>query len=168
MSHASALASIAAMFARKLIVISVLVAASAGLAACGDEQPDPSIPLENAQTLLGTLEEIRSNVDVGSCELAADKVDELNSEIESLPSDVPSDLRTELEDGANQLSILVGDPDQCDQPEEPTTTEETTTDETTTEATEPTTTTQPTETTPTVPTTPTNPGGGVGPGSDGL
>jgi hypothetical protein len=155
------------MLARKLIVISVALAAAAGLSACGDSKADSSIPFENAQTLITTLEEIKANVDNGSCEVALDKVDELKTEIEGLPSDVSDELKQELLDGADQIAILVRDPDQCEQPQqttttEQTTTEQTTTQQTTTEQTQPTTTTQPT-----TPTTPTTPGGGGGTGGLG-
>jgi len=149
--------------AHKLLAIAA-AAAAFGLSACGDSEPEPSIPLENAQTLVTTLAEIRENVEVGSCEVASTKVDELKGEIEELPSDVDDDVRQGLENGADQLGILVQDPDQCERPEEP----ETTTEETTTE-TEPTTTETTTEETtttqPTQPTTPTTPGGG---GTGGL
>jgi len=150
-----------------------LIAVFAALAAgCGgDDESEGDLPADDAATLLGQLEQVQANLDVGSCFVAADEADVMIAEIEDLPADVDGDLRRALENGAEQLRILVEDPDQC---ERPTTTEETTTEETTTEETETeedTTTretqTEPmTTTTPTQPTTPTTPGsGGVGPGS---
>lgn len=165
------LASIAAMRGPKPILIMVCLAASAALASgCGsDEEPKPSIPLENATTLVSTLEEIQANVDNGSCLVATDKVQEFQDELSSLPSDVNNDVVDALERGSLNLIDLIDE--QCERPEE-TTTEETTTEETTTEetTTEETTTEETEPTTPTVPTTPpTTDGGGVGPpGSDGL
>ena len=168
------LASIAAMRGPKPILIMVCLAASAALASgCGsDEEPKPSIPLENATTLVSTLEEIQANVDNGSCLVATDKVQEFQDELSSLPSDVNNDVVDALERGSLNLIDLIDE--QCERPEE-TTTEETTTEETTTEetTTEETTETQPTTTTqPTTPTTPpTTPGGGGGispEGGDGL
>ncbi|HEX2358233.1 MAG TPA: hypothetical protein VHH72_00305 [Solirubrobacterales bacterium] len=162
---------------RRPRLVSAALCAAAGvvaLAGCGgDDQPDPSIQPVDARTLLATLQEVEDNVEVGSCFVAADKVAELRSEIEQLPSDVNSDVRTALEEGTDRLDALVPAECESDQPttttetttEEPTTTEETTTeepttDETTTEETQP--------TAPTTPTTPTSPGGGgIAPG-DGL
>ncbi len=167
------LASIAAMQGSKRILTLVCLAASAALAAgCGgDEEPKPSIPIDNATTLASTLEEIQANVDNGSCLVATDKVQEFQSELSSLPSEVNDDVVDALERGSLNLIDLIDE--QCEQPEETTTEETTTEEDTTTEetTTEETTTTEPTE--PTTPTTPTEPpntgGGGVGPpGSDGL
>ena len=165
------LASIAAMRGPKPILIMLCLAASAALASgCGgDEEPKPSIPLENATTLVSTLEEIQANVDNGSCLVATDKVQEFQDELSSLPSDVNDDVVDSLERGSLNLIDLIDE--QCERPEE-TTTEDTTTEETTTEetTTEETTTEETEPTTPTAPTTPpTTDGGGVGPpGSDGL
>ncbi len=160
------MARLAAMSTLKGLIAAAALAAVVGLSACGDDEPEPSIPLSGAQTLIATLEEIQANVDAGSCLVAADKVDELRSEIDDLPDEVDEDLRGELENGADRLSILVNDPDQCERPEEP----ETTTEETTTEETDPTTTEETTTeqtTTETQPTTPTTPGGGGGTGGLG-
>lgn len=168
------LASIAAMPRPKTILTVLCLAAAGGLAAgCGgDEEPDPSIPLDSAQTLVSTLQEVQANVDNGSCLVAADKVQELQDELSQLPSEVNQDVLDALQRGALSLGDLVDE--QCDQPE-PTTTEATTTKETTTEQTtteQPTTTQPPPTTAPPTTTTPAPPntgGGGVGPpGSDGL
>jgi hypothetical protein len=164
------MARLAAMSRVKGMIAAAGTAAALGLAGCADSEPEPSIPLESAQVLVGTLQEIQANVDVGSCIAAESSVEELKSEIGELPSDVNDDLRQGLENGADQLGILIRDPDQCERPEEEqTTTEETTTEETTTEETEPTTTEETTteQTEPT--TTPGSPGGtgGLGPGGGG-
>ena len=147
------------------------------LAGCGgDSGPDPSISREDAQTLLAQVQEIEDNVEVGSCIVASDRTDQLISDIGELPDSVDEDVRQALDNGANNLRLLLADPDQCEREEttvettteeEPTTTEEaeeeTTTRETTTRPEQTETQTTPTQTQ----TTPTNPSGGVGPGSSG-
>ena len=143
------------------------VATAGGLAGCGgDDEPEPSIPLDSATTLVSTLQEVQDNVDVGSCTVAARVAQEFQAELEGLPSSVDQEVIEALQRGSQNLLGLIEE-DCDDQPEETTTTE-TTTQETTTEetTTEQPTTTQPTE--PTTPTTPTEPppdpgGGGIGP-----
>jgi hypothetical protein len=167
-------ANIAAMLrGRTALAAAAVLIVVAGVSACGgDGEPEPSIPRENAVTLLGTLDEIQANVDNGSCLVAAGKIQELQGELEELPSDANDDLVEALQRGSVNLNDLVQDPDQCEPPPEPTTTTEpeptTTVEPTTTE--EPTT-TQQTQTQPQQTTTTqgqqTQPSGGVGPGSPG-
>jgi hypothetical protein len=167
------MASIAAVPRGKAILALLAAAASLAVAGCGSDDNEGDLSSDDAANLLGQLEEVQANVDVGSCFVAADEADILIADIEELPSDIDSDLREALERGADQLRTLVEDPEQCERPttietttEEPTTTEETQTEEPTT--TEETQTQGTTETTPTQPTTPTTPGsGGVGPGGSG-
>jgi tRNA/tmRNA/rRNA uracil-C5-methylase (TrmA/RlmC/RlmD family) len=177
------MASIAAMPNKLRPILLALIAAaiSAGLIGCGgDNGPSPSIPGESARTLLAKIEEIRANVDVGSCLVAEDRTDELLADIDELPANVNDDVRQALENGANNLKLLVADPSQCEgrtttettTTTEPTTTEEETTTtrtrpettrtrpETTTTETRPDTTTTPTQT---QQTTPTGGSGGIGP-----
>ena len=143
----------------KLILASLCLAAAGALASgCGGgDEPEPSIPLDSATTLVSTLEEIQANVDAGSCIVASTKVQEFQTELSELPSDVNQEVVDALQRGGLNLGDLIDE--QCDQPEE-TTTEETTTQETTTTAPPTTTTTPP----------PNTGGGGVGPpgGGDGL
>jgi hypothetical protein len=175
-STKTTLATIAAMPKplRATVLAVVLAAASAGVMGCGSSGPDPSIPPENARTLLSKIAEIKANVDVGSCLVAAEKTDDLLSDVADLPSSVNSDVKQALDSGANNLKLLLTDPSKCQGRSETTTSTETTapttTEETTTERTQPTTTerTQ-TQTTPTqtqtTPNTTTTPGasGGIGP-----
>jgi hypothetical protein len=158
---------------RTALAAAAVLIVAAGVSACGgDGEPEPSIPRENAVTLLGTLEEIQANVDNGSCLVAAGKVQELQGELEELPSDANDDLVEALQRGSVNLNDLVQDPDQC---ETPTVTETTPTETVPTETEEPETTTertQPPQTqtqpqTTTTQTTPTQPSGGVGPGTPG-
>ena len=160
---------------RSVVLALIPVAGIMVLAGCGgDGGPDPSISREDAQTLLAQIQEIEDNVEVGSCIVASDRTDQLISDIGELPDSVDEDVRQALDNGANNLRLLLADPDQCEREEttvettteeEPTTTEEeeTTTRETTTRPEQTQTKTTPTQTQ----TTPTNPSGGVGPGSPG-
>jgi hypothetical protein len=171
-------ASIAAMPKRlRPMLLALFLTASAALYGCGNSSPDPSIPPGEAQTLLGKIAEIRANVDVGSCVVAGDKTDDLLGDIADLPSSVNSDVKQALDNGANNLKILLNDPSKCEGRSETTTTQSTTTpsttQQTTTQRTQSTTSTKTTptqtQTTPTqtqtTPTT-TTPGasGGIGPG----
>jgi hypothetical protein len=171
-------ASIAAMPKRlRPILLAIFLALSAALYGCGNSGPDPSISAGEAQPLLAKIAEIKANVDVGSCVVAGDKTDDLLADIADLPSSVNNDVKQALDDGANNLKILLNDPSKCEGRTGTTTTTETTTpsttEETTTERTRSTTTkTTPTQTqttptqTQTTPNTTTTPGasGGIGPG----
>ncbi len=171
-------ASIAAMPKRlRPILLALFLAASAAVYGCGSSGPDPSISGEEAQPLLAKIAEIKANVDVGSCVVAGDKTDDLLADIADLPSSVNNDVKQALDNGANNLKILLNDPSKCEGRTETTTTTETTTpsttEQTTTERTQSTTTkTTPTQThttptqTQTTPNTTTTPGasGGIGPG----
>jgi hypothetical protein len=164
------IASIAAVLRiRARIAVVALAAASAVIAGCGgDNENKGDLTADQAQTLKDQLEEVQANIDVGSCFVAADEAGNLIADIQALPDDVDGDLRRALENGADQLQILLQDPNECQRPET-TTTEQTTTEEQTTEPTTTReTTTEETTTTPTQ-TTPTTPGdsGGVGPGGTG-
>jgi hypothetical protein len=171
------LASIAAMPKRlRPILLALMIAAAALFAAgCGSNSPDPSIGGQDSATLQAKLDEIKANVDNGSCLVAADRTDDLIADIENLPSSVNNSVKAALLNGANNLKLLLVNPDKC-AGNQTATTAPTTTAETTT--TEPTTTSQPTTTTKTtptqtqtqpgvtqtIPTTPGSPSGGVGPG----
>jgi hypothetical protein len=177
----SGMASIPAMpnGLRPIMLALTLAAAAAGLLGCGgDNGPKPSIPAGNAQTLVSKIDEIKANVDVGSCLVAADKTDDLLADIDALPSSVDQQVQNALVRGANNLKGLLTDPSKCQGRAEtttttPPTTTESTTQETTTQKRRPTTTTTPTETQTTTPTQTqpnTTPGGtggasgGIGPG----
>jgi len=160
---------------RSILLALMLAAAAAGLLGCGgDSGPAPSIPSESSRALLAKIAEIKANVDVGSCLVAADKTDDLLADIDALPSGVDQQVQNALVRGANNLKGLLTDPSKC-QGRAATTTPPTTTEATTTTTTpthtKPTTTT-PTQTQTTTPTETqpnTTPGGtggsgGIGPG----
>ena len=165
-SPLSAPASIAAMpkKLRPILLALFLAAAAAGVLGCGGSSgPDPSLSSQEAAVLSSKIDEIQSNVAVGSCLVASTKTDDLIADVQELPSSVNDQVKTALENGANQLKILLNDPSKC---EGRTTTSETTTStpsttESTTTKTRPTTTTTPTQT---QPTTTTGGSGGIGPG----
>jgi hypothetical protein len=172
----SAAATIAAMpkALRPILLALILAGFSAGVLGCGgSSSPDPSLSAQEAAVLNSKIDEIQANVQVGSCLVASDKTDDLIADIQELPSSVNSEVKTALENGANQLKILLADPDQCEgrtTTSETTTSTPSTTEETTTTKTHPTTTTK-TQTQPTTTTqTQTTPGGttsgsgGIGPG----
>ena len=167
-------ASIAAMpkMLRPAALALFLAAVSAGLLGCGgSSEPDPSLTAQEAAVLSSKIDEIQANVEVGSCLVASDKTDDLIADVQQLPSSVNSDVKTALENGANQLKILLADPDQC---EGRTTTSETTTSTpsttestTTTTKTQPTTTTTKTQTQPTTTTNTSTQGTTIGGGNSG-
>ncbi len=168
-------ASIAAMpkILRPTLLALFLAGAAAGVLGCGGSSgPDPSLTPQEAAVLSSKIDEIQANVQVGSCVVASDKTDDLIADVQQLPSSVNSDVKTALLNGANQLKILLADPNQC---QGRTTTSETTTStpsttQSTNTRTQPTTTThtqtQPTTTTQTQtgPSTTTGGSGGIGPG----
>jgi hypothetical protein len=169
-------ATIAAMpkMLRPILLALFLAATAVGVLGCGGSSgPDPSLTPQEAAVLSSKIDEIQANVEVGSCLVASDKTDDLIADVQELPSSVNSDVKTALQNGANQLKILLADPDQCrgrtttseTTTSTPSTTEETTTTTTKTEPTTSTTKTQPTTTTQTQ-TTPggtTSGSGGIGP-----
>jgi hypothetical protein len=169
---ASAPASIAAMpkMLRPILLALFLAAAAGGVLGCGGSSgPDPSLAPQEAAVLSSKIDEIQANVAVGSCLVASDKTDDLISDIQELPSSVNSDVKTALENGANQLKILLADPDQCEGPTtttESTTSTPSTTESTTTTKTQPTTTTQ-TQTQPTTTTNTSTQGTTIGGGNNG-
>jgi hypothetical protein len=172
----SRMATIAAMSKRlrPILLALFLAGATAGVLGCGGSSgPDPSLSGQEAGVLTSKINEIQDNVDVGSCLVAADKTDDLLADIQELPSGVDSDVKSALENGANQLKILLADPNECQgrtTTAETTTSTPSTTESTTTTKTQPTTTTRTQPTTTTAPPTTTTPppttggSGGIGPG----
>ena len=165
-------ASIAAMpkMLRPTLLALFLAAAAAGVLGCGSSGPDPSIPPQEAAVLSSKIDEIQANVQVGSCLVASDKTDELIADVQQLPSSVNSDVKTALLNGANQLKILLADPNQCQgrtTTSETTTSTPSTTESTTTTKTQPTTTTTKTQTQPTTTTNTSTQGTTIGGGNSG-
>jgi hypothetical protein len=161
---------------RPIVLALFLAAAAGGVLGCGGSSgPDPSLNSQEAAVLSSKIDEIQANVAVGSCLVASDKTDDLIADVQSLPSSVNDQVKSALENGANQLKLLLADPNQCQgrtTTSETTTSTPSTTESTTTTKTHPTTTTrtqtQATTTTPTQtqtsPSTTTGGSGGIGPG----
>ncbi len=172
----SGMASIAAMpnKLRPILLALFLAAAAGGVLGCGGASgPDPSISSQEAAVLDSKIVEIRANVQVGSCLVAASKTDDLLADINDLPGSVNQSVRNALVSGANNLKGLLEDPNQCQgrtTTSDTTTSAPPTTESTTTTNTRPTTTTrtqtQATTTTQTQTTPPPTTGGsgGIGPG----
>jgi hypothetical protein len=165
-------ATIAAMSNRvgPILLALFLAAAAVGVLGCGGSSgPDPSLTPQESAVLTSKINEIDANVRVGSCLVAGDKTDDLIADVQALPSSVNSDVKTALLNGANQLKILLADPNQCQgrtTTAETTTSTPSTTQETTTTRTEPTTTTR-TQTQPTTTTNTSTQGTTIGGGNSG-
>jgi len=161
------MASIAAMLRKLVPVAAVVLGLGSALlvAACGDSN-QPSLPRAEADKLLAELEAIQENFDAEECTVASLDANDLVNRVQQLPDSVDPELRRALENGSEQLALLLSDPRNCEEQTETTetaeTTEETETTETTEETTETTETTEPTE--PTVPTEPTTTDGSGGVG----
>src|SRR3954469_8915318 len=103
-----AMASIAAVSrSRKNFAVLAVSVAAAGVFGCGNSDPEPSIPLDDAEALAARIDEVRANIDVGSCTVALEKADDLISEINGLPPQVDQDVQNALAEGANNLKNLI-------------------------------------------------------------
>jgi len=136
----------------------VLGLGAAGLAACGAKTNPAMIPADNAAELQDHLDEVLQAIDSEDCGDAGRAIEQVRSDLRSLPSGTSQRLQERLEEGVAKLAEQADE--EC---QETTTTTET---KTTTTETLPTTTTEtvppetvPPETTPTTPpeTTPTTP-----------
>jgi hypothetical protein len=152
----------------------VLGLGAAGLAACGGKTNPAMIPASNASELRGHLDDVLSAIDSEDCTGAQRAIDQVRSDLQSLPSGTSQRLQDRLKEGADKLATQAAKECQATTTTAttattttttiPTTTTETTTTDTvptttTTETTPPITTT--TETTPPITTTtpPSDPGG---------
>jgi hypothetical protein len=163
----------------KPILVLVLLALSVAFAGCGgDDKKGKPIPTAQAQLLNGRLSEAERRLNDGSegaCkDILSDTRPEVGRIIDSLPSNVDSDLRDALTESFDNLWSRVDD--RCQEiadrskPAEPAQTETQTTETQTTETTEPETTTTETQTatTQTEPDTAPLPNDGNGNGNGGI
>ena len=142
---------------RRIALLLLGAAVAVALGSCGGGQTN-GLDRADANAMLSELDQVRSFLDAGSCISAGSHAVTFLSQVQALPADTDPSLRRALENGAQNLTVLLDDPANCQLPT-PTTTA--TTPSTTTTA--PTTTTTPT-TTPTIPPTTTESGsGGVSP-----
>jgi hypothetical protein len=134
------------------------------LASCGSSA-EPTIPAENANAMLSSLEGISASVAAGSCDIALKQADDFKRNVDLLPAAVDDEVKQGLFDVADQLPKLIEEQASC----RPSTTgasgvlepaEETTGAPTTSATT--TTTTDTDTTTTTTDTTEPEPGGGGG------
>jgi hypothetical protein len=126
-------------------ILAALAAAALALVAGGCGSDDKSIPPSSSDQLLAQLQGVRDQVESGDCELAKTGAIRFKSSVDSLPSDVQSDTKQDLNKLADNLIELTNDPGQCAQEgasgeagvatTESSTTEESTTSETTTSTT---------------------------------
>ena len=123
----------------------LLGVATAALVACGGGSSDKLLSQTRADRIKNDLADIRNAIDQQDCQAAEQALQDLNRDLDRLPSSVDRRLRRNLRQGYNKLAQRV--PIDCAQPTTTTTTVPTTTTETTPTTTETTPTT--TETTPT-------------------
>ena len=144
-----------------LLLALVLGAGSAGLVACGSDNPH-LLSAGRADRITQALDEVQTAVDQHNCSGAERALARLNDSLTNLPADTDPGVRQKLAEGASALAKQATQ--ECNQTATTTTTETTptvtettpTVTQTTTTTTPTTTTTTPTTTTPTT-TTPTTP-----------
>jgi hypothetical protein len=102
-----------------------LVLSALGLAACGSDEGG-TIPQDDADALLATVDQVEASVDAGDCTTATTDATQLVTQINALPKEVGEETKAELRDAANNLAALTQDPTECEEPDE----EQTTTTET--------------------------------------
>jgi hypothetical protein len=143
---------------KRLPPLLALLAVLAALSGCGSDEISGEIPPENAVRLNASLNEVSAAVEGSQdCETAKLAADQFVAEVNALPADAGTELKTALREAGENLGSLVDA--QCpatgtsgttqsttsttptDETTTTTTTDETTTDETTTTTDETTTTT---------------------------
>jgi hypothetical protein len=162
-----------ARIAVPILALVLGAALAVALVSCGGRDKKGLLPGDNAQQILANLTTVEQLASSGDCADAALKVDEVQSEIDALPTTVDARLRSRLREGAQKLSDIVNSPGACETTTTESTTEPSTSSSTTTKkpktttTSTSTTTTSPTSTststtTTTTPTTTTNTTGGTG------
>jgi FIMAH domain-containing protein len=131
------LTTLAAMPGRKaqLRLPAVLaVALALPLAGCDDTGGDATIPAENADAMITTLDQIQRDYENGQCDAAQPHVAYLKDQINGLPDTATEEVKADLRAAATNLETLIADDPNCLTPVEQTSEPDTTTsDETTTE-----------------------------------
>ena len=156
----------------RLAPLLALLAVLATLSGCGSDEISGEIPAANAQELNDALDAVSFAVESSQdCEAAQDAADQFVEEVNALPADAGTELKTELRKAGDNLRTLVSDRvplDRDDRRDRATTTEPTssTTDTTTSSTTATTTTTTTTSTTRAA--KPPGGGNGGGPPGDGT
>jgi hypothetical protein len=96
------------------LAIALPLVVSAG---CGSSDDGITIPKQNADTMLSTLDQIKGSVESGACDQAVSAADALRRQINGLPKEVGKDAKDALREGAINLQTLASD--QCSQPKQP-------------------------------------------------
>ena len=131
----------------------VVLGAVAAMLVAGCGSDDGTIPQDNGDDLLATLEAVDTNTAAGECAAAQDQAESFKNKVNELPAAVDDEVKQGLQQAADQLVSLAANECEPDEnttgaqgvqttdavetepttTEEPTTTQETTTEETTTE-----------------------------------
>ncbi len=82
------------------------------LAGCGSGD-DGTIPEGDGNELLALLDALQSDVEAGDCETIDDRAAQVQTQVQALPAEVDSAVKTELLDAAAQLENLSADPPEC-------------------------------------------------------
>lgn len=91
-----------------------LALTAVGLGACGSE--DGTIPPQDAEALLAQLENVEAAVEDRDCTSAQTEVSQLTVAVNALPKEVGVETKESLRRLTENLSELVNDPEQCDEP----------------------------------------------------
>ena len=87
-------------------------ALAAVLAGCGSGD-DATIPKDEGENLVTTLDAIESSLTTNNCGLIGDQVASFANQVAALPDDVDPEVKKGLVDGADRLIELSDDPEQC-------------------------------------------------------
>ena len=94
----------------------VLCLAAGTLAACGSED-EGTIPQDNSDAMLATLDQVENAVEEGNCEIAANGVAQLNEQVNTLPKEAGVEVKDDLRRLVDNLDQQVNDPNQCEAPD---------------------------------------------------
>ncbi len=110
---AESLTRLAAMPGKKQLALAIaLLAALAGLSACGSSTPK-TIPPADSQAMLADLEAAQNAVTTGDCTKAQEQVQAFKADVNGLPATTGDDVKSPLQDAAENLEQLTTD--QCTQ-----------------------------------------------------
>ena len=148
-----------ARVAVQALALTLGAAVAVALVSCGSRDQKGLLPGDTADQIVTNLEKVQADASAGSCASAADEVLTVQDQIDNLPSSVDSQLRAQLQRGAQRLADTVNQPGACESTTETSTSTSTSTEKTTTKPkpTSTTTSTTTTSTSSTEPTTPTSP-----------
>jgi hypothetical protein len=92
-----------------------LLASAMVVAACGGDEG--TIPTENGNEMLATLDDIQSDVDDRDCTAAQTDASQFIALVDQLPAEVGVKTKKALFDAGRNLADLAQDPEQCDEPD---------------------------------------------------